>query len=80
MPSEEDILGAIRGRVPKHGCPSCGGRQWEVQPLVFVSNVYSEDTRGADPENGAPTVVAVCKSCGLFLHYGAVRLGLVDPD
>ncbi len=80
MPDNQRIIDEVTGRLPKRGCPACGARQWEVQPNVFISNLYLDDKRSADAERGAPVVVAVCGNCGVFLTYGAVRLGLVDPD
>ncbi|MDD2202370.1 MAG: hypothetical protein PHP20_11010 [Firmicutes bacterium] len=80
MPTKEEIRDALAGRLPKRGCPACGGKTWDIQPDIFMSSLYSPDLRRIDTARGAPMVTAVCVSCGFFLNYGAVRLGLIDPD
>jgi len=80
VPTEEEIRDVLAGRLPKRGCPACGGTAWDIQPDMFMSSLYSPDLRKIDTGRGAPMVAAVCTNCGFFLNYGAIRLGLVDPD
>lgn len=80
MPTKEEIRDTLAGRLPKRGCPACGGKTWDIQPDIFMSSLYSPDLRRIDTARGAPMVTAVCASCGFFLNYGAVRLGLIDPN
>jgi len=39
MPTKEEIRDALAGRLPKRGCPACGGKTWDIQPDIFMSSL-----------------------------------------
>jgi predicted nucleic-acid-binding Zn-ribbon protein len=70
-------IAAVLNQKIKLPCPSCGERQWKLgtEPLVL----FAFDIQTRTPQrNGYPSIVLICKVCGLTHLYNAYTLGVAD--
>jgi len=75
------IRQALAGKVIKP-CEGCGHHQWDIVELVAapVINIAPAVVyRDGSPASSIPMLLLACANCGLFRHYSAVRLGLIQP-